>query len=343
MDFRIESFSHHDGPFEDYLSLPRRLENRTDAQADAERAGTTALLNPKSNYYQYGSSKNFIAYRSDRPVGRITAFYNRLIRDHRSRYGLVGLFACEDDPEAARGLVSLAAGWLSDLGVEMLRGPMAGDIWHRWRFMTRGFDSEPFPGEPRQPAHYPELFIKAGFAPIRVYSTKRITHLPPVLNRLEQAAEQNRKRGIHFRRFNFDDMQEEMQRMFSLCLHSFQNYWAASDITEQQFLSLYTRWFTRIKPNHVLFVMDRDNAIVGMGLGLLAPADTLNIKSVAVLPNQYGFGLGQAIAAKLYRDAMDSGVKVMQHCLMDPWSPEQRWDGGTGEVTREYTLFERAL
>ena len=198
-EIKISSFEHHDGPLEDYLGLVQRVEGLNDDQARAETAGTSALLDPQNSYYRNGSSRNFLAYAGEQPVGRITAFRNRMLHGAEAHYGLVGLFACEDDEAVASTLIGAAADWLKEQGLSMLRGPMAGDIWHRWRFMTRGFDTPAFAGEPRQPEYYPRLFAAAGFAPVRVYSTKLISDMTAQLERLNKAAAFNKQRGIGYR------------------------------------------------------------------------------------------------------------------------------------------------
>ncbi|MCP4660486.1 MAG: hypothetical protein GY856_34220 [bacterium] len=69
----------------------------------------------------------------------------------------------------------------------------------------------------------------------------------------------------------------------------------------------------------------------------------LNIRTIALLPDQHGFGLAQAIAAELYKKAIADGLERVHHCLMGPQAPPLKWDHGHGAVTREYTMYERAL
>lgn len=342
-EIRIDSFEHHDGPLDDYLGLVKRVEGLNDDQAGAEAAGTRALLDKSNSYYSYGSSRNFLACRGETPVGRLTAFRNRMLHGSEARCGLIGLFACEDNADTARALVTAAAAWLKEQGLETVRGPMAGDIWHRWRFMTRGFETTPFPGEPRQPEYYPRLFTAAGFAPVRVYSTKLITDMPAQLERLHRAESFNKQRGIGYRNMERDNWESELSTLYELCRHSFASSWGVSETTREEFVSIYDRWLRRSGPDHIIFAVDGRGDVVGLGLAIVKPADTINMKTVAILPEQSGYGLGQAIAAELYRRALDAGQQQAQHCLMDPLSPVQHWDRGLGQVTREYTIYERSV
>lgn len=342
-EIRVVSFTQEDNPIDDFFSIPQRIEGLNDNQAAAEQAGTKALLKPSNTYFQNGKIKAFVAYRGSTPIGRLCAFHNPALVDAQGSIGLVGLFACEDDRTAARALVDAAADWCRTLGLRSLRGPMAGDIWHRWRFMTDGFDTAPFPGEPRQPKYYPELFIACGFNRVRTFSTKRITDIEAQVKRLGTARNLNRKRGYTFRNFDASKWQEDIKSLHELCQHSFASNWSVTPIALEEFADIYDRWLTRISPGHILLALDPDKNVVGLGLAVAAPSDTLNLRTLAVLPGQHGYGLGRAIAAELYQRALDAGQKVVQHCMMGPDSPPQRWDGGQAQVTREYAMFERGI
>ena len=342
-DLRVESFAHRDGPLEDFLEIPRRVEGLGERSAPAERRSTAALLDPSSTYYRNGTSRCFIAFRGNEAVGRIAAFHNRLLKEKGGTIGLVGLFACQDDREAARVLIKASADWLREAGIAVMRGPMAGDIWHRWRFMTRGFDTVPFPGEPRQPAFYPELFLSCGFAPVRVYSTKLIEDLPAQLARFRAAMRLNERRGYTFRHLNSERWSDDMNCLYELCQHSFAVTWSMTPTTVEEVADIYDHWLTRVGSNEILLAEDSEGVVCGLGLAVAGPEDTLNIRTIAVLPEHCGCGLGQAIAAELYKRAITSRKKRVHHCLMGPMTQPQRWDHGHARVTREYSMYERAI
>lgn len=341
-DHRVASFSPRETPIEDFFTLPTRIEGLSEQQARAEAAGTRALLDPANTYYRNADSRSFVVSRGGEPVGRITAFHNRLLAGEHRRFGLVGLFACVDDVAAAKALVDAASAWLAERGLDAIRGPMAGDIWHRWRFMTRGFATAPFPGEPRNPEHYPQLFSALGFAPVRTYSTKIVFDLEAQLDLLSVAADLNARRGFRFRSIDEAHLDADLRHVYELCRHSFATYWSVSESTFEEFSSIYARWLKRVGAEHIVLALDPGSAVVGLGLSVLGPEDTLNIRTIAVLPHVAGFGLGKAIVAEHYRRAIAAGRVRIQHCLMGPTTPPQFWDRGLGQVTREYTMYERS-
>lgn len=342
-EYRVESFAQGDEPIEDFFTLPKRIEGLNDDQARAEAAGTRSLLDPSNTYYRTADSRSFVVSRGGEPVGRITAFHNRLLAAERRRYGLAGLFTCSSDVAAARALVVAASQWLAGRDLDAIRGPMAGDIWHRWRFMTRGFDTAPFPGEPRNPTYYPDLFTACGFAPVRTYSTKLISDPEAQLALLSVPSDLNARRGYRYRSIDADRWEDDLRHVYELCRHSFATYWSVSETTFEEFSNIYNRWLRRVGPENIVLAVDPSSAVVGLGLAVAGPEDTLSIRTVAVLPHVSGFGLGRAIVAEHYRRAIDAGYSRVQHCLMGPTTPPQFWDGGLGRVTREYTMYERPV
>ncbi len=339
----VESFEHLEGPVEAFLALPQRVEGLGESQAAAEQTGTRSLLDPANTYWQNASGRCFLAMRDGEPAGRIVAFHNKALVEQEGPIGLVGLFACEDDPGVAKALIDAAGTWLGEQGLKVMRGPMAGDIWHRWRFMVRGFDTEPFPGEPRNPEYYPRLFLDLGFARVRTYCTKRIENLERQLELFRIEPELARRRGISMRTFDPTRWAEDIHGLFLLCQHAFASTWSVTPTTEEEFTAIYDRWLRRVGPEHIILADDAEGNVVGLGLAVVRPDDTLNIRTLAVLPEQSGIGLGKAIAAELYRRAIMAGMKAVQHCLMGPDMPTLRWDRGHGLVTREYAMFERGI
>jgi len=343
-DIRIESFARTEGISDDFYELPRKIEGLNEKQAAAEEKGTRSLLRPDNTSYRDAEYRAFVAYRGDQPAGRLTAFHNSKMAELHGPYGLVGLFSCEDDRGVARALIDAAAEWLGSQGNRIIRGPMAADIWHRWRFMTRGFDTPPFPGEPRQPAYYPELFKACGFAIVRTYSTKKITDLNGMKRRLKTARDLNRKRGYTYRNIDTRQWEKDMAALHELCQYSFASNWGVTPITLEEFSDIYNRWLRRVGYDDIILaIAPGSDEVVGLGLAVSAPKDTLNIRTLAVKPKHHGYGLGQAIAAELYERAVEKGQKIVHHCQMGPDAPPQRWDGGLAQVTREYEMYERGI
>jgi GNAT superfamily N-acetyltransferase len=154
------------------------------------------------------------------------------------------------------------------------------------------------------------------------------------LDLLSLAADLNARRGYRFRSIDAASWDQDLKHVYELCRHSFATYWSVSESTFEEFSNIYDRWLRRVGADNIVLALDPSSAVVGLGLSVLGPADTLNIRTIAVLPHVSGFGLGQAIVAEHYRRAIAAGRTRVQHCLMGPTTPPQFWDRGLGQVTR---------
>jgi len=76
-------------------------------------------------FFKHAEAEFFLAYRDGRAIGRISAHIDRNLKEFQdNEWGLFGWFECEDDPEAARGLIEAAEAWLRDRGRDRMVGPM---------------------------------------------------------------------------------------------------------------------------------------------------------------------------------------------------------------------------
>jgi hypothetical protein len=95
-------------------------------------------------FFTFGDAALFLAYRGDRPVGRISAQINRRHLDyHRDSCGHFGFFDCCNDPEAAQALVDSAAEWVRGRGMKRMAGPLSFSVNEECGCLVSGFDTPP--------------------------------------------------------------------------------------------------------------------------------------------------------------------------------------------------------
>jgi len=108
-------------------------------------------------------TRTFVAGTNDQPGARARAWVSALRDRDGEPVGAVGGLE-GTDPTAARDVLEEAVAWLAERGRRRVWAPMNGDIWHGYRATTRGFDLEPYFGEPRTPPAHAEWLEAAGFA-----------------------------------------------------------------------------------------------------------------------------------------------------------------------------------
>ncbi len=123
-------------------------------------------LSPKKNpFFEHGEGTLFVAYKSGKPVGRISAQIDRShLERHNDKRGFFGFFDTTNDEEVARGLLARAERWLKERGVERVRGPMSLSINEEMGCLVEGFDSPPFVMMPHHNPYQADLIEHAGYA-----------------------------------------------------------------------------------------------------------------------------------------------------------------------------------
>lgn len=129
----------------DWLSVPRLAYGQDPNFIEPLEIVESERISPRYNsFFSQGDAEFFVAYRGERPVGRISAQINRShLELHRDSTGHFGFFDCLNDAAAAQGLVNAAGGWLAKRGMTRMLGPFNLTINQDCGLLVSGFDTPP--------------------------------------------------------------------------------------------------------------------------------------------------------------------------------------------------------
>lgn len=154
----------------DFARLPQRIYAADRCYIPVPVQQLARQFDRRANpFYEYGSSRQFVAYEGREPAVRCAAGINPNMDRNGERIGTIGFFESDDNPELANALIERAFDWLRDARVTRVYGPMNFSIWSGYRFKTGGFELERYIGEPYNKPYYGALFQAAGFAPMSVW------------------------------------------------------------------------------------------------------------------------------------------------------------------------------
>ncbi|MBD5539424.1 MAG: hypothetical protein HDQ94_05455 [Desulfovibrio sp.] len=145
--------------FTAFIDLPWRVLARFPLRVPPLKSEDRALLTPgKHPFWETARRELFLAYRDGRPVGRIAAIVDEKYNAYAGETcGAFGFFDCEDDPEAAHGLLAAARDWLAGEGMTYLRGPLNPSANYTCGLLVDGFDRPPAIMMPWNPPWYARL------------------------------------------------------------------------------------------------------------------------------------------------------------------------------------------
>src|ERR1700760_1857741 len=130
--------SHH---FLEFARAPRLLYQGLAGYEPPLDLAAVELLKPgKGTFFSHGEAAYFLALRSGRMVGRISAQIDHADPASKDGLGLFGCFDAIDDPEVVASLFSAAENWLSEKGIRRVRGPFNLSINGETGLMIEGQD-----------------------------------------------------------------------------------------------------------------------------------------------------------------------------------------------------------
>ncbi len=334
-----------------------------------------AQLSPEFPFYGKPGNgfRHFLVINDKRALGRISAMVNCDLRDRDGTpVGIVGFFECVEDYAVARALLDAATSWLhGEMGMIRIWGPMNFDIWHGYRFMTKGFDTNLFYGEPYNRAYYPEFFLQYGFTAKSYWDSVEVTGRETLEGMIQRGLMRYREligRGYRFEHLNMKKFQEELRKLHRILSESFHDFLGYTPILFEEFSALFGKLRYAIDPRFFIFVYDENNALVGFAGAFLELSDAIRsmsgkdniIRRISFLykrrhVSRINFyiggmtpeeavkrtGLGRAGFAYVLKYVMDAGYETVLFTLRAKGNVAHGLLGKHAPLPqREYALFE---
>jgi len=269
------------------------------------------------------------------------------------RIGAIGHYASVDD-EAAGILLGAAARHLREKACTLAVGPMNGNTWRRYRFVTdagpNGSAEPPFFLEPTNPPEWSRQFEQAGFKPLAEYYSALNTNLDRRDERIALIAARLEELGVSIRSAQKADLRDQLKRIYGVSCIAFRRNFLYTELPEQAFVAQYLPLLDRIQPELVLLA-ERDGDLLGYLFAIpdLAQAargqaiDTFIIKTVAILPESSHRGLGSLLVARAHQAGHHLGYTRAIHALMHEDNISCNISNHYAAIMRKYTLYSREL
>jgi len=266
------------------------------------------------------------------------------------RLGVIGHYAAEG-MEAGRRLLNHACTELQAKACTLAVGPMDGNTWRSYRWVTESHGEPPFFLEPNHPPEWPLHFTQYGFRPLAHYVSSSDEHLAASEDpQARRAAERMERLGVHLRPLDVTNFETELRIIHRLVTISFQRGFLYQPLSEAEFIAQYQSLRPYVRPELVTLAL-HDGRPVGLSFALpdwlQAQAgksiDTAIIKTLATLPERHYAGLGSHLVAATRRAARALGYRRVIHALMHESNQSRTIRADFTTMIRRYTLFARPL
>ncbi|APG25864.1 MULTISPECIES: GNAT family N-acetyltransferase [Syntrophotalea] len=285
----------------------------------------------------------------DTLLGRCSLWWHATPVYPEERLGLIGHFEAQN-AEVAAMLLKEGCRILSICQCTLAVGPVDGNTWRRYRFITARGTEPPFFMEPDNPDAYPGYFSDAGFRPLARYYSNLDPDLGWSVPETETLRLNLERQGVRLRSLKFDDYSGELEKIYRISLDGFRHNFLYKPVDRDEFCKIYSCIQPFIVPELVWFA-EAGNRPVGFLFAVPdmlrirrgVPSDTVIFKSMAVLPEWSGRGIGSLLLGTVTEQACRQGFRRGIHALMHEANRSRLMSGHHGREFREYTLFCRNL
>jgi GNAT superfamily N-acetyltransferase len=261
------------------------------------------------------------------------------------KVGVIGHYA-GSDARAARTLLDHACRELAARGCGLAVGPMDGNTWRAYRFVTERGSEPPFFLEPWHPADWPAHFEAAGFEPRARYRSTVNEDLEQRDPREKEISERLAAAGVRIRALDPRQLEDELGRIYTVTIASFGQSFLFTVLAEAEFRAAFALLRPRIRPELVLLA-EQDARPVGYVFALpdalQDPCDTVVVKTLAAVPGRTWAGLGRLLLARVHQAARAAGYRRAIHALMHDSNASTVLSGRTARLLRRYALFSKRI
>ncbi|MCP5052464.1 MAG: hypothetical protein GY940_35175 [bacterium] len=227
------------------------------------------IFNPKKNpAYDVSESRQFIAYKNGKAVGRIAGILSHVANEKYDTKNLrFGWFDTIEDPEVSNALFGAVENWGKELGMETMTGPHGFCDLDQEGMLVEGFDQMPTIAVYYNHPYYVELTEKYGFGKeidyIEFRSIAPIEEgIPPKLLRLGERI----KERSNVRVLKFKSKKEAISRaddLFEVLDEAFEEIYGAVPLSEKQVKYYIKKYISFVDKDLLQLAVNEDNEAVG--------------------------------------------------------------------------------
>ncbi len=324
----------------------------------------------KHPFHQHAEVEPFLAFREGNLVGRIAAIVNHRHNEfHDEKTGFFGFFESINDPLVSGALLEKAAAWVTERGMERIRGPANFSTNEECAMLVDGFDAAPYIMMPYNPSYYPKLIEAAGFAKVKDLIAYHWNHeeIPDQWTRLAERIIE--REGVTVRSLDMKSYSDEILRFREVYNQAWERNWGFVPMTDAEIVHMAKELKPAINPDLVLF-LERETKPIGFALSLpdanqalrhangrLFPFGLLKILYYArkirsarvlvlgILEEYRGKGLDILLYLQLIRNGARHGIREGEFSwiLEDNDAIRRPMEKLGGKVYKTYRFYERPL
>ena len=261
------------------------------------------------------------------------------LQGHRT--AAFGHFHC-DSMATGQDLMAAVISAARDVGATALLGPMAGDTWHSYRFVTHSDGRPAFLLEPENPPWYPDVLTAAGMEPVAAYAS--------AINKTIRVRSPGLGVGqVTVRHWDISNSERELRLIHSLALSAFSKRPFFRPIDYPDFAAIYRPILRMIDPELIFFAENEAGDLLGFLFALPNHfgADAAGEGGEQLIVKSYASarpGIGGLLANRFHEAVLEREASSVIYALFEVTNLSARHsEREGGKIFRRYALWGSRL
>jgi len=229
------------------------------------------LFDEKNNKsYRYADTVLYLAWRGDKPVGRIMGIINKRYNEiHNENNGRFCFMESYDDQEVVHTLISTIELWAKEKGMAKLVGPLGFSDKDPQGFQIEGFEHRKFIVCPTNASYMPVLLEKEGYTKeedLVNYLAKVPTELPEVYQKiLTRVSQSNGYKIVEFKTKR--ELRKYIIPVLELMNLTFSEIYGFVPLEDNEKKEMASRYMMILNPKFIK-VVEAPDGVVGFAVGI---------------------------------------------------------------------------
>jgi len=326
-------------------------------------------------FFRHAAWQGFLAFRGDRPVGRISAQIDRLNADlGRPDLGYFGLLEGVDDPEVFAELLRAAETWLRERGMKQIVGPFNLGINQEVGLLADGFDTPPYFMMTHARRYYADHVRAAGYTLAKELLAYEVapdfTHPPVMRGLLAKMGERLEVRPVDTR-----NVERDLAVLCDIFNDAWANNWLFVPFTREEFVRVGKEMLLVISPDFIQIaeldgepaafivmlpnihesIRDLNGRLLPFGWAKLLWRLKVGYPTTSRVPlmgvrqshqhTRFGPGLAFAVIGAVAAAAVQRGIQMVElsWILEDNAGMRHIIEAIGGRISKRYHMFEKPL
>lgn len=272
-------------------------------------------------------------------------WHNQFVESKYQSAGMIGHYEASEHGAALEVLFE-SCKLLAQRGCRQAIGPINGNTWRQYRFMTEAGSEPRFSFEPWNPLSYPRQWQEAGFNVLAQYASSLNVNLAEIDPKAPRLLEDFLTMGLTFRSIDLEQADRELEKIYDCSIQCFARNMLYSPISKAEFVARYGKALPIVIPELVTMVEQGDE-LVGFMFAVPDCAELprlrLVMKTIARLPRPELRGLGRVLFHACHQHALEFGFSEAIHALYLESNISAQISRHYGESIRKYSLFTKQL